>query len=66
MYLPDDNLWLAMVFEAHTHHIVAKAWFESLSTEICAFCRLSQQGFLRLATNPRAFGEDAVINVMLR
>ena len=26
----------------------------------CAFCRLTQQGFLRLATNPKAFGAEAV------
>jgi toxin-antitoxin system PIN domain toxin len=31
-----------------------------LSSEGCAFCRLTQQGFLRLATNPKAFDVEAV------
>lgn len=31
-----------------------------MESESCAFCRLTQQGFLRLATNPAAFGDEAV------
>jgi uncharacterized protein len=27
---------------------------------VCYFCRLTQQGYLRLATNPSVFGKDAV------
>jgi len=60
MFLPDVNLWLALAFESHVHHAVAKNWFEGLSSEGCSFCRLTQQGFLRLATNPKAFGAEAV------
>ena len=60
MFLPDINLWLALAFESHVHHAAAKDWFEGLSGEGCAFCRLTQQGFLRLATNPKAFGTEAV------
>ena len=60
MFLPDVNLWLALAFESHVHHAVAKDWFEGLSSEGCSFCRLTQQGFLRLATNPKAFGAEAV------
>ncbi len=60
MLLPDVNVWLALAFGAHVHHAAAKAWFNGLSGEVCLFCRLTQQGFLRLATNPKAFGQDAV------
>lgn len=60
-FLPDVNPWLALAFESHIHHASAKAWFNSLAPDgACAFCRLTQQGFLRLATNPKAFGEEAV------
>jgi toxin-antitoxin system PIN domain toxin len=59
-YLPDVNFWLALAFESHVHHSSATQWFEALATENCSFCRLTQQGFLRLATNPKAFGEEAV------
>jgi toxin-antitoxin system PIN domain toxin len=58
MFLPDVNLWLALAFESHIHHAPAKRWFESFSSEGCSFCRMTQQGFLRLATNPQAFEQE--------
>src|SRR5271157_3342207 len=60
MFLADINLWLALAFRSHIHHESGKNWFEGLSNDSCAFCRLTQQGFLRLATNPKAFGAEAV------
>jgi toxin-antitoxin system PIN domain toxin len=36
-----------------------KAWFEEAAHDSCAFCRLTQQGFLRLATNPTVFKDEA-------
>jgi hypothetical protein len=60
-YLADVNLWLALAFESHVHHASASLWFDGLaSDEVCLFCRFTQIGFLRLATNPKAFGEEAV------
>lgn len=57
MHLLDNNVWLALVFDAHLHHLPAKAWIDGLPTdEVCYFCRYTQQGFLRLATNPRVSG----------
>jgi toxin-antitoxin system PIN domain toxin len=60
MHLPDINLWLALSFESHGHHVAARRWFDAREAESCAFCRLTQMGFLRLATNPKAFGPEAV------
>jgi toxin-antitoxin system PIN domain toxin len=60
MLLPDVNVWLALTFDSHIHHPAAKTWFDGLSDEVCYFCRLTQQGFLRLATNPSALGKHAV------
>jgi toxin-antitoxin system PIN domain toxin len=60
MQLCDINVWLALVFESHVHHSPAKSWFDGLTDETCYFSRLTQLGFLRLATNPRVFGPDAV------
>ena len=60
MLLPDVNVWLALAFDSHVHHPRAKAWFDALSTELCLFCRMTQQGFLRLATNPKVFGTHAL------
>jgi hypothetical protein len=60
MRLPDVNFWLALAFEAHAHHVRAAAWFGSIGDGGSAFCRLTQQGFLRIATNPKAFGDEAL------
>jgi uncharacterized protein len=60
IFLPDVNLWLALAFESHVHHAPAKAWLDQLTSDSCVFCRMTQQGFLRLATNPKAFGDEAV------
>ena len=60
MHLPDINIWLALTFEAHGHHKRAVAWFDTVELECCAFCGLTQQGYLRLATNPAVFKEEAV------
>jgi uncharacterized protein len=60
MFLPDINVWLAMAFEGHAHHAKAKDWFERVPDNGSAFCRFTQQGLLRLATNPQALGQQAV------
>jgi len=59
MVLPDINVWLALAFRFHSHHEAANLWYEG-STEPCCFCRFTQQGFLRLASNPAAFKDEAV------
>jgi toxin-antitoxin system PIN domain toxin len=61
MFLLDINFWLALVFAAHVHHQPARRWFSSLAAgDRCYFCRFTQQGFLRLANNPKAFPAAAV------
>ncbi|MEM8944183.1 MAG: TA system VapC family ribonuclease toxin [Planctomycetota bacterium] len=57
--LPDVNVWLAMAFQTHVHHESAKAWLAAIESPIF-FCRLTQQGLLRIACNPKVFGADAV------
>jgi toxin-antitoxin system PIN domain toxin len=60
MLLPDVNAWLALTFDSHVHHPAAKTWFDGLTSEVCCFCRMTQQGFLRLATNASVFGPHAL------
>jgi toxin-antitoxin system PIN domain toxin len=60
MLLPDINVWLAMTFDGHVHHPVARKWFDGLTSEVCLFCRFTQQGFLRIASNPTVFGNNAL------
>jgi uncharacterized protein len=57
MYLPDVNFWLALAFNAKAEHATAKTWFDALGNQqLCLFCRSTQQGVLRLATNAKAVG----------
>jgi len=58
--LPDINIWLALSFSGHPHHAAALKWFDSMPADSCVFCRMTQQGYLRLASNPRVFGVDAL------
>ena len=60
MHLPDINFWLALAFEVHAHHIAAVAWFDNAGPDSCSFCRLTQQGSLRLATNRAAFRDETI------
>ncbi|MBM4163749.1 MAG: type II toxin-antitoxin system VapC family toxin [Lentisphaerae bacterium] len=60
MHIPDVNVWLALVFEAHMHHRSAVTWFDTLGPKDCAFCRFTQQGFLRLSTNQSVMRDDVV------
>src|SRR5438309_446041 len=60
MFLLDVNVWLALAFAKHPHHSTAEDWFEQNAPAGCSFCRMTQQGFLRLASNRRAFGKRAL------
>lgn len=56
VYLPDVNVLLALVLEAHPHQKRAQAWFEALAAhEEVVLCRASQESLLRLLTTPAVF-----------
>jgi len=61
MLLPDVNVWLALANEGHKHHQAVEQWFETVAKETAIyFCRMTQQGFLRLASNATVAGKDVV------
>ena len=60
MLLPDVNVWVALTFDKHPNHPSSKSWFDALTDQVCYFCRLTQQGFLRIATNQKAMGLNAL------
>jgi uncharacterized protein len=49
--LVDVNVWLALVYDGHVHHLAAASWFEQEDGKSAAFCRITQLGLLRLLTN---------------
>ncbi len=58
-FLLDINCWLAAAARRHVYHPDAKAWIDHASGTL-AFCRVTQMGFLRLATNPKVMKEDVL------
>ncbi len=56
---PDINVWLALAYPRHEHHLVARVWYESLrKEEALIFCRQTQTEFLRLLTLRAVMGVD--------
>ncbi len=50
----DSNVWLALTFANHSHHVNAKAALGHHTTERPAvFCRATEQSYLRLVTTPK-------------
>lgn len=64
----DVNVWLALAFQTHPAHKLAKKHFESASSEIPAvFCRATQHSFLRLVTTPaiqKCYGSESISNAL--
>ena len=59
-YLPDVNVWLAILSRRHVHYQIASGWFETIPDDEVAFCRITQMGLLRLLTNRHAMGIDVL------
>src|SRR5262245_34498619 len=50
MALVDSNVWLALVLSKHVLHPTVRDWMKGLARREAAFCRATQQSFLRLLT----------------
>ena len=66
--LPDVNVLVALVWESHMHHAAARQWFGSRGADSFATCSVTQAGFVRVSSNPRALPEaisvgDAAANL---
>ena len=60
---PDINVWLALTYDRHEHHVVARRWLDTVDTGgRLFFCRLTQLGLLRLLSSEPVMGRDEVMN----
>jgi toxin-antitoxin system PIN domain toxin len=59
-FLPDVNVWLALVSMRHAHNRLAVEWLESCGQDRLAFCRVSQMGLLQLLCNAQVMGVDVL------
>lgn len=52
-------MWIALTYQGHVHHVVARHWFEGLApTSRLFFCRFTQLGLLRLLTSESVMRPD--------
>lgn len=62
----DTNVWIAALFPTHPCHSVAQqALAAATAAQPAAFCRATQQSFLRLITTPalqKAYGAEGLSN----
>ena len=62
--LCDTNVFIALAVEQHTHHCLAARWFNNLGDEdTAAFCRATQNSFLRLLTRKIADNYSPLTNL---
>jgi toxin-antitoxin system PIN domain toxin len=59
-YLPDVNVWIALVAERSVHHDAARRWFAETEPEVLVFCRITQLGVLRLLTNRHVMQKEVL------
>lgn len=60
---PDINVWIALTYEGHVHHVTARNWFHTVGpTARLFFCRFTQLGLLRLLTAEAVMGSDEVMS----
>ena len=60
---PDINVWIALTYQRHVHHLIASRWFETLApTSRLFFCRFTQLGLLRLLTAEAVMGPDKAMS----
>lgn len=47
--LPDISVWLALALDGHGYHQLVRSWMRNQEDRVF-FCRVTQQGLLRLLT----------------
>jgi toxin-antitoxin system PIN domain toxin len=58
---PDINVWVALTYEGHAHHVNAAEWFATVSRDATlAFCRFTQLGLLRLLTAEAVMSDEVM------
>lgn len=54
MALLDVNALVALAWDSHVHHARMRSWFAEHSSRGWATCPLTESGFVRVSSNPKA------------
>ena len=58
---PDINVWVALTYEGHLHHVIAHDWLRAVHADSrFFFCRFTQLGLLRLLTAEAVMGDEVM------
>jgi uncharacterized protein len=58
---PDINVWVALTYERHVHHVVAQDWLADAGPDVrLLFCRFTQLGLLRLLSAEAVMGDEVM------
>lgn len=58
---PDVNVWVALTSERHSHHAIAKRWYEAQpASERFFFCRQTQLGLFRILTTAAVMQQETL------
>lgn len=52
--LLDVNALVALVWDSHVHHAAMREWFAANGSSGWATCPITESGFVRVSSNPRA------------
>lgn len=68
MALLDVNALVALAWDSHVHHVPMRAWFAENGARGWATCPITESGFVRVSSNPKALpgaiGIDAARSVL--
>lgn len=48
------NVLVALAWDSHVHHVAARAWFAGARAGGWATCPVTESGFVRVSSNPKA------------
>lgn len=54
MALLDVNALVALAWDSHIHHVRIRDWFAANASQGWATCPITESGFVRVSTNPKA------------
>ena|SRR5208282_661299 len=59
--LLDVNVWVALNFDRHSHHVAAKQWYDAVPAGgTLVFCRQTQLGLFRILTTATVMGTEVL------
>ena len=61
LLFPDVNVWVALTCDRHSHHAIAKRWYDAQPVSVTfVFCRQTQLGLFRILTTAAVMQQDVV------